>query len=223
MSVAASPGWRAMLSPSQAMANPSEPDPLVDAVQRASQGEAARVRTLLERYLPRLRAFVRLRVDASLRQRESCSDLVQSVCREVLEGGSGFEYRSEEAFRGWLFKAALNKVRERARFHRAQRRAAVREEALDPTGEAELRPLYQRITTPTQAAVAHEMAERLERAFDRLSEDHREVITLTRIVGLPRAEVAKAMGRSEGATSMLLSRALLELVAVLDGRRDPAP
>lgn len=176
--------------------------------------------TLLERYLPRLRAFVRLRVDAAVRQRESCSDLVQSVCRQVLEGAPGFEYRSEEAFRGWLFRTALNKLRERARFHRAQRRHAKHERGEAPPGDDQRLPAYLRITTPTQAADAHELAERIERAFDRMPEDYREVITLSRIVGLSRSEVAKAMERSEGAVSMLLSRALLELVAVLDGRRD---
>jgi RNA polymerase sigma-70 factor (subfamily 1) len=188
--------------------------------QRASRGHAASMESLLERYLPRLRAFVRLRVDRDLRQRESSSDLVQSVCRQVLEHAEGFEYRSEEAFRAWLFKTALNKIRERARFHRAERRAPGRERRVGETApEDVLLPMYSRITTPSEAAAAHELAERMEGAFDQLPDDYREVITLSRIVGLPRPDVAKAMERSEGAVSMLLSRALVELVAVLDGRR----
>jgi RNA polymerase sigma-70 factor (ECF subfamily) len=58
---------------------------------------------------------------------------------------------------------------------------------------------------------------RLEAAFDRLPADYREVITLTRIVGLPHREVAEAMGRSETASRMLLYRALAELAAELEG------
>ena len=46
---------------------------------------AARMQRLLEEHLPRLRAFIRLRTNQAIRARESCSDLVQSVCREVLE------------------------------------------------------------------------------------------------------------------------------------------
>ncbi|MEZ5966154.1 MAG: RNA polymerase sigma factor [Planctomycetota bacterium] len=205
------------------MAHPPDPKDSVDLVRRVASGDDASLGALLERYLPRLRAFVRLRVDAGMRQRESCSDLVQSVCRQVLEGAPTFEWRSEEAFRGWLFKTALNKLRERARFHRAERRHPKHERAADSNGDDHLLPMYLRVTTPTEAAAAHELAERIERAFDRLPEDYREVITLSRIVSLSRAEVAQAMQRSEGAVSMLLGRALLELVAVLDGRRDPAP
>lgn len=198
------------------MADAPDPRDSLELAQRASRGDRPSMQALLERYLPRLRAFVRLRVDRSLRERESSSDLVQSVCRQVLEHIDTFEYRSEEAFRAWLFKTALNKIRERARFHRAERRAPGREQGAE---EDALVPMYARITTPSEAAAARELAERMEAAFDRLPEDYREVITLSRIVGLPRPEVARAMGRSEGAVSMLLSRALVELVAVLDGRR----
>lgn len=190
----------------------------VHLAQRASQGDQASMDALLERNLPRLRAFVRLRVDRALRERESSSDLVQSVCRQVLEHAEDFEYRSEEAFRAWLFKTALNKIRERARFHRAKRRAPDREHHAEAVPEEMLVSMYSRITTPTKAAAGRELSERLESAFDQMPDDYREVISLSRIVGLPRAEVAKAMNRSEGAVSMLLSRALLELVAVLDGR-----
>jgi RNA polymerase sigma factor (sigma-70 family) len=57
-----------------------------------------------------------------------------------------------------------------------------------------------------------EELERLEAAFDRLPDDYREVITLARLVGLPLAAIGRQMGgRSEGAVSMLLARALTRL------------
>jgi RNA polymerase sigma factor (sigma-70 family) len=56
----------------------------------------------------------------------------------------------------------------------------------------------------------------MERAFDLLSDDHREVITLSRIVGLSHAEIAAELGRSEGAVRVLLSRALVAYVDALD-------
>ncbi|MCA8975247.1 MAG: hypothetical protein KDC98_11025, partial [Planctomycetes bacterium] len=55
-----------------------------DLVDSASHGDPQAVEELLVRHLPRLRAFVRLRSPFALRARESCSDLVQSVCREVI-------------------------------------------------------------------------------------------------------------------------------------------
>ena len=50
--------------------------------------EAAHAMALLYlEHLDDLRAFVRLKIDPRLRVRESGSDLVQSICREVLEDG----------------------------------------------------------------------------------------------------------------------------------------
>ncbi len=56
-----------------------------------------------------------------------------------------------------------------------------------------------------------ERFERLEKALDGLSRDHREVIHLCRIEGLPFQEAARRMNRSADAVKMLLSRALEEL------------
>jgi RNA polymerase sigma factor (sigma-70 family) len=66
--------------------------------------------------------------------------------------------------------------------------------------------------------MAREQIERLELAFDGLSEDHRKVITLARIVGLPHKDIAAEMGRSESATRMLLFRALGQLGIALRSR-----
>jgi DNA-directed RNA polymerase specialized sigma24 family protein len=50
----------------------------------------------------------------------------------------------------------------------------------------------------------------LEAAFDKLSDDYREALSLYRIVGLP---IAERLGRTKGATKMLLSRALARLTS----------
>jgi RNA polymerase sigma-70 factor (ECF subfamily) len=185
-----------------------------DLVLRASRGDATAVDQLLLCYLPRLRAFVRARVDGELRARESSSDLVQSVCREVLDHAGTFSYEGEERFRAWLFTTALNKIRQRARHWNAQKRAPPGSE--QRLSEADVADVYGRLHSPSQVAAAAELQQRMERALEQLSEDHREVITLSRIVGLSHAEVARQMGRSEGAVRVLLSRALLALVETID-------
>jgi RNA polymerase sigma factor (sigma-70 family) len=55
----------------------------------------------------------------------------------------------------------------------------------------------------------------LEEALERLSEDHREVILMTKIEGLAAKEVGERMGRSENAIHLLLSRALKRLAQEL--------
>jgi DNA-directed RNA polymerase specialized sigma24 family protein len=47
-------------------------------------GDQLAIEALLERHLPGLRAFVRLRAGPAVRTRESTTDVVQSACREVL-------------------------------------------------------------------------------------------------------------------------------------------
>jgi DNA-directed RNA polymerase specialized sigma24 family protein len=60
-----------------------------------------------------------------------------------------------------------------------------------------------------------EQVEQLEAAFDRLSEDQREVRTLVRVVGLPIEEVAVTMARNAGACRSLLHRATARLGMIL--------
>jgi RNA polymerase sigma-70 factor (ECF subfamily) len=149
----------------------------------------------------------------ALRERESCSDIAQSVCREALRDLPTFEYRGAASFRSWLYTTALNKIRQRGRFYLAEMRTPERE-----VSEGELASLadrYASICTPSQDAVARETAESIEAAFDELPEAHREVIALARVAGLTTAEIAQEMGRTEKAVRNLLSRALVRLSMVL--------
>ena len=47
-----------------------------------------------------------------LRNREDSVDIVQSVCRELVEHQDSFEFRGESQFRSWLFTAALDDLSE---------------------------------------------------------------------------------------------------------------
>ncbi|MEM7202129.1 MAG: sigma-70 family RNA polymerase sigma factor [Planctomycetota bacterium] len=176
------------------------------------------VETLLERHLPSLRAFVRLRAGNAIRARESQSDLVQSVCRELLGGAERFSYRGDTEFRNWLYTAVLRKIVERDRYYRAQKRDIDREMAPrgGEDGDAALRQQYASVATPSAAAASAEELARIETAFDGLSEEQREIITLSRIVGLSHAEIGAKLGRSEQASRQLLRRALIRLSMALE-------
>lgn len=165
------------------------------------------------RYLPRLRAFLHAQIDAEQRLQESVSDLVQSTCRELLQAGPDFEWQGEARFRSWLFTAALNKVRMRLRGQRTRKRRHVRDADADPAG---LVDVHGAAHSPSGEAIGREFGETMHRALDALDPDRREVIALARLGGLPIAEVARVMGRSENAVRTLLSRALVSLSAEID-------
>ncbi len=189
-------------------------------VDRPLQGPkpqiAPTLESLLERFLPELRAFVRLRAGPQLLHKEAAEDLVQSVCVEVLAGAKSFEYRGLASFKHWLYLRALNKIRDRAKYYGRQRRDASLEVPM-PTDSQYLSG-FGSLLTPSRVAMEAEEAARLEQAFDQLTEEHREVITLSHIVGLSHEEIGREMGRSPGATRVLLHRALARLGRLLADR-----
>ncbi len=182
---------------------------------QATGGDESALDELLQRYLPQLHAFVHARLGPGLRERESSLDVVQSVCRQLLAARGVFEFRGEDRFRAWLFTAALNKVREKHRRNHGARR--------DPGREEHARDLdaitaIASVLTPSQEAIGNETAIAMSEALGALSEEHREVITLARLVRLPHRVIAEVMSRSEPAVRKLLGRALLELARQLRAR-----
>lgn len=181
----------------------------------ARRQERAAIEQLLVRHLPGLEAFVRLRMGARLRALLTAPDLVQSVCREVLEDLGEFEFRGEAPFRHWLYVRAENKLRMKDRFHKAQKRSLDAEVPL-PDASTFL-PAYRTLVTPSQDVEQKEMIRRVEAAFDQLPDDYREAVTLHKLCGLSHQEIAERMQRSEGAVRNLVYRGISRLALLVDG------
>jgi RNA polymerase sigma-70 factor, ECF subfamily len=188
-----------------------------DLLAAAAKGDDQAVQMLLARHMPHLRAFVRLRCGAELRAKESASDLVQSVCRDVLQNMGGFKWEGEAAFRAWLCTAAARKVADRAAYWTTGRRDVAKEAS---GGDEALLMIYRQSASPSQVAQGKEALERIEGAFDQLPDDYREAILLSRILGLPREEVAKRMGKTEDSVRHLLFRGLAQLARLVEEKRD---
>ena len=183
-------------------------------VAAARSGDSAAFETLFGRTLPRLVAFIRAHAGGIVADRDSATDLAQSVCREALEDLGGFDYRGEEEFRRWLFKRATRKIHSRHRWLLRERRD-VRRESPAPTDFDAVGLAYADVT-PSREAGAKEEVLRIEAALDQLPEPQREAISLTRIAGLSYSEVAEELGRSESAVRGLVMRGLARLAALLE-------
>lgn len=195
------------------MALPNDvPDGQPGQSQRPTREE---LEALFARNLPHARAFVRLRIDAVTREMEDISDILQSACRELL-ASDAFEFRGELAFRSYLCQAALHKIQNRRRHYSAKKRdAGVTRPLAAP--DSQLEHIYRTtLFDPHRAAVRSEEIARLESAFDQLPDDYREALTFFRIAGMPIADLAKRIGRTEGATRTLLNRAMARLTSVLE-------
>ncbi|MCA8949071.1 MAG: sigma-70 family RNA polymerase sigma factor [Planctomycetes bacterium] len=184
-------------------------DSSLPLVTQARADDREAIERLLVRHLPRLQAWLGLRMGAQLRARETPEDLVQSVAREVLEDLGGFEWRSEASFRHWLFLRAQRKLVDKARHVGAEQRSPARERPLEtPSGEV---PHAGRWLTPSGEAASLEEVRRIEQAFATLSDDYREAISLRRLCGMSYAEIAERMQRSESAVLNLVHRGLAQL------------
>ncbi len=190
-------------------------------VRDASRGDARAVERLLERCLPGLRGFIRLRTGRIIREREEVSDIAQSVCREILQNADRFQHGGETAFKHWLYTTALRLIQNRAKHWQRGKRDVHLEVRVDAGGGGDSAALallrcYGTFSTPSVKLQSADEVHRIEAAFDRLDDDHREVISLARVVGLPHKEIAKQMGRSEEATRALLHRALATFSLLLE-------
>jgi len=184
-------------------------------VDQAAGGDRAALERLLVRHLGPLRGFIRLNCGPLVRAKESCSDLVQSVCREALADLDRVEYRGEAAFRHWLFRRAYRKILHKSRFFQQDRRDARREvpvDAGDPNaGHTQLLEAYGKLCTASRELAGREAVARIEAAVDTLPEAQREAVLLHRLVGLSYTEIAAETGKSEGAIRTNVYRGLAQL------------
>ncbi len=195
-------------------------DPDAETLAAATRGDPIAVSHLLERYLPGLRAFVRLRAGDVVHGHEEHSDIVQSACRDVLENLERYKHGGDEGFRRWLYRTALRKIADRYEYYRAKKRDVGREGLMGSQWSSAPGAM----PTPSQHAIANEEAMRIERALAGMPDDYREVVVLSRYTGMSHREIAAEMGRSELAVRTLLSRALARLAELLDdGSASAAP
>ncbi|HTR53608.1 MAG TPA: RNA polymerase sigma factor [Kofleriaceae bacterium] len=112
--------------------------------------------------------------------RDDAHDAVQDTFISVFRGLDGF--RGEARLSTWIYQIAL---REALR-HKARRRTS--------------EPLDDAMVAPDQGdpALRREQRERLARALDRLSAEHRTVLSLFALEGLSHREIADVLGVPEG-------------------------
>lgn len=195
---------------------------ILQLAERAAQGDRDAVERLLELHLPAVRAFVRAHMSRQLRAKESFSDIVQSVCRELLTHQDRFRHPTEGAFAAWLFTTARRKIQNRVRDLDRHKRDAAREQP-GADGDADLAVVgsaYARFSSPSAGAIRREEVERLEAALEQLTPEHREVLTLAHLAGLSRAEIAARIGSTEEAVRAMLYRAMAKLSLLLEAGGD---
>ncbi|MBI4603561.1 MAG: sigma-70 family RNA polymerase sigma factor [Planctomycetes bacterium] len=169
-----------------------------DLVEQARGGDRDAFGELARRYRARLERQIRARMGEKLRARLEPEDVLQETLAVAFESIGGLKYRGEEAFYRWLASIAEHRI-----WSASQKKAwAPIRLARDVPASGE---------SPSKHLRRAERFERLEKALQGLSAEHRQVVVLARIEGLKVKEVAARMGRSPEAVKKLLARALLRL------------
>jgi len=167
------------------MADSAQDWKLTDLIALCRRGDPEAFDQLIERYASRLYGLA-LHAGSSHHEAE---DLVQEIFLRVVKAVR--RYREEGRFESWLFRIAMNCIRDRQRKKRA-------EPSAQPIGQEEDRPdrwtdLPDTRPGPGQKAESRESAARLGAALSQLPEWEREAIVLRHFSQLSFAEMAKML------------------------------
>jgi RNA polymerase sigma-70 factor (ECF subfamily) len=182
----------------------------------ARAGDVQALGQLLELYTRYLALLARLQIGRHLQGKADACDLVQDTFLEAHRHFSRFRGTTEAEFVAWLRQILAGRLGLLLRRYLGTKGRDVRLErelvaVLDHSSRALDGALVAPQSSPSQQAVRREQGVLLADALDRLSEDYREVIVLRHLEGLPFAEVARRLGRTEDSVQKLWLRALARL------------
>src|SRR5881394_3638725 len=186
-----------------------------ELVSRTQKGDAAAFDQLVVKYTPRLYGLVYNMTS----NHEDTNDLLQDVFSKAYKSIGGF--RGKSSFYTWIHSIAVNmtlnflKKRSR-RFHLSL-------DDMDASVQNDKEFLELTATSsPVREADLSELQRRLNTAMMKLSDEHRAVVTMFHIQGMPHSEISKILRVSEGTVRSRLFYANRQLQNYLDEfRRNP--
>ncbi len=168
---------------------PETPD--LELVARTQAGDPEAFDDLIRRYYPRLYGLVYNMTS----NHEDTNDLLQEVFSKAYRSIKGFQGKS--SFYTWMHSIAVNMS---INFLKKRNRRQAMSLDDEDAGIQNDRDFIEATTgsDPSKEANLSELQQRLNAALQKLSHEHRAVVTMFDIQGMPHAEIAKILGISEG-------------------------
>lgn len=197
-------------------AQPSPHDPPTASstptiVARAAQGDEEAWNALAALYGKRLYAMARSRLGDD----QLAEDVAQSVfvtLAQKLKAGAKDAYQEQGRFESWLFRIAMNRVRDIAR--KQIRRGEVVADLSDSSVRSEEPGVSERSN-------AGEELDALRRAMRELPEQDREVVELRHHAGLSFKQIASSLDLPMGTVLARHHRALRKLRTMIESQATP--
>lgn len=197
------------------MSNNEQPAAFADLpddslIQLTLQGKTRAYDELVRRHSRRLHSMIMQMV----RSEADAYDIAQE---SFLKAYRSLRYfNGQSAFYTWLYTIAANQARNFLRKRKRERTFSIDNDSKGDQLEKNPELTDQRIEgDPLRRARVGELRVRLKKAIDRLSPNHREVVTLCDIMGLSYPEISQILHISEGTLRSRLHYAHKELQGLL--------
>ncbi|MEE2734037.1 MAG: sigma-70 family RNA polymerase sigma factor [Verrucomicrobiota bacterium] len=166
-------------------------DPDQELIRRAQEGDTQAFDDLVIKYSRKLYGLVYNMTS----NKEDTHDLLQEIFAKAYR--SLRHFRGKSTFYTWIYSIAtnmtLNFLKKRGR------RRGLSLDDVDSGIQNDTSFVDQgHRANPRRQSNIHELQKRLNEALQALSEDHRAVVTMFDIQGMPHAEISKILGVSEG-------------------------
>jgi RNA polymerase sigma factor (sigma-70 family) len=192
-----------------AMAEAAPVNPDIELVTRTQGGDARAFDELVVKYTPRLYGLVYNMTS----NHEDANDLLQEVFAKAFRSINGF--RGKSSFYTWIHSIAVNMTINFLKKRGRRFQMSLDDVDLNIQNDKEFIELTAS-SSPVREADLGELQQRLNEAMQKLSPEHRAVVTMFDIQGMPHAEISKILGVSEGTVRSRLFYAHRQLQAYLE-------
>lgn len=161
-----------------------------------------------------LLAVILNKMGMALRNKIEADDIYQEVASGAVQKMHELDFSEKGPF-GWLCEMAQRRIVDAERRFSAQKRAKHKEVGIHGTPEQSqvgiANLLVASITSPSRAFSRQQKEFKLLRAMDQMPDEQRTVLQMRYGEGKPTREIAESIGKTDGATRVLLTRALKKL------------
>ncbi len=184
-------------------------------VARTQEGDVAAFDDLVVKYTPRLYGLVYNMTS----NHEDTNDLLQDVFSKAYKSIRGF--RGKSSFYTWIHSIAVNMTLNFLKKRGRRFNLSLDDVDASIQNDKEFLELTQS-SSPVREADLSELQVRLNEAMMKLSDEHRAVVTMFHIQGMPHAEISKILQVSEGTVRSRLFYANRQLQNYLEEfRKNP--
>ena len=162
-----------------------------ELIARTQAGDATAFDDLIVKYSPRLYGLVYNMTS----NHEDTNDLMQDIWSKAFRSITGF--RGKSSFYTWIHSIGVNMTINFLKKRNRRFLLSIDDVDANIQNDKEFIELTA-VSSPVREADLGELQKRLNMAMLKLSHDHRAVVTMFDIQGMPHAEIAKILGISEG-------------------------